>query len=111
MTDTALVSCRVLEVIPLTTGRLIALASVEIDIEGVCFVLHGVQVARGHLDGREGALVTVPNYRAADGRWRAAVALPEELKGPLGDVVLAECLALGLVRQRLGAAEPGAIPP
>ena len=68
MTGTALVSCRVLEVIPLTTGRLIALASVEIDIEGVCLTLHGVQVDRGHLDGREGALVTVPNRPARLGR-------------------------------------------
>ena len=97
MTGTALVSCRVLEVIPLTTGRLIALASVEIDIAGVCLTLHGVQVAREKQDGREGALVTVPNDRAADGCWRAAV-------------VQAKCLALGLVRQRLAAAEPRAAP-
>ena len=51
----------------------------------------------GHGAGTE---VTLPRYRAADGSWKAAVSLPEELKGSMGDVVLAAGIEQGILKQR-----------
>lgn len=107
MSDTAAVTCRVLEVQPQQLGKLIALAAVEIVIDGIPLVIHGVQVARTRAGEREATLVTLPNYRGADGRWKAAITLPDELREPIADVVLAQCLDMGLLREQ--PASPSAV--
>lgn len=95
-----------LDVQPVKGDRLIALASVELVIDGVALALHGLQVQRGQQAGTEATAVTLPRYRSAAGDWRSAVTLPDELRRPIADAVLAACLELGLVRERFPAAVP-----
>lgn len=99
MSDTALIHCTVVDVQPARRGRLLALACVEIDIEGVAVTLEGVQVHLFRSQGSPKDMVGVraPQYRAADGSWRDAIHLPGELEKVLGDVVLAECRQRGLL--------------
>ena len=101
-TDTATVHVRVLAVSPVTTkGRLLALASAEITVEGIAFVLHGIQVIwkKDPVTGGEGTGVDVPRYRAPDGTWRQAAELPPELHKPLAHAILDECCELGITRR------------
>ena len=88
MDDRAVVEVTVLEVKPVRSGRLVALASVEIAVGGVAFVVHGVQVvaARDPRPGRPGAGVLPPPPD-----------LPPELEDPLGRAVLEHCAELGLL--------------
>ena len=62
MSDTALVQCGVLDVHPVNKGRLLALASVEIDIEGVQVVRVPANRERPEMTG-----VDLPRYRGGDG--------------------------------------------
>lgn len=98
--ETTSVLCRVVDIQPIRGDKLIALASVEIEIAGVCLTLHGVQLQRGQQGGAEATAVTLPRYRTASGDWRSAITLPEELRRPIADAVLAACLELGVVRER-----------
>jgi len=84
---------------PVHRGRLLALADVELVIDGIQIRVHGVQVVA---DGN-GTQVTLPKFRDADGEWRTAVTLPPEVKGPMGDVVLAAGLEAGVLRERFAA--------
>lgn len=104
--ETTSVVCRVLDVQPVRGDKLIALASVELVIDGVALALHGLQVQRGQQGGAEATAVTLPRYRTSSGDWRSAVTLPDELKRPIADAVLAACRELGLVRERFPAAAP-----
>jgi hypothetical protein len=87
MTDTIGVSFTVTELRRLrSAGHLLALATVEIDLDGVALTLHGVQVLRlpnGKLQCR------AAHYRAQTGQWLPAVTLPEELEVAIGREILA----------------------
>ncbi|WP_191057985.1 hypothetical protein [Geminicoccus harenae] len=104
--DTTLITATVLDVQPMPKGRLLALASVELVLDGVPLVLHGVQVIRlkHPVTGEEATGVDLPRYRAPDGSWRQAVELPPELRRPLGDAVLEQCCALGITQRNRPAA-------
>jgi len=66
-------------------GRLLGLASAEVVVEGVAFVVQGIRLVYG--DG--GSLeVQPPRFRHPDGRWLPAVVLPEELAGAIAAEVL-----------------------
>ena len=99
MDDRAVIEVTVDEAKSVRTGRLVALATVEIAVGGVAFVVHGVQVvmARDPRTGRPGAAVFPPHHRAADGKWRDTLDLPPELEDPLGRAVLEHCTELGLL--------------
>ena len=97
--ETTSVTCTVLDVRPVQLSKLIALASVEIIVAGISFTLHGIQVVRRAQDGREITVARLPSYRGPDGRWLPSVNMPEELKRPIGDAVIAQCLDMGLVRE------------
>ncbi|EME68568.1 hypothetical protein H261_17738 [Paramagnetospirillum caucaseum] len=77
-------------------GKLLALADVSILMDGVEVVIHGVQV-RADVNGTE---VTLPKYRAPDGTWMTAISLPDELKGPMGDVVMAAAIEAGILMEK-----------
>lgn len=96
---TASMTCRVINLHPVQNSRLIALASVELELEGVTFALHGIQVVRARKQGREATGVELPCYRAHDGQWHPAISLPKELHAPIADIVLQECLDAGLVKR------------
>jgi stage V sporulation protein G len=72
-------------------GRLVALATVEIDLEGVVLVVQGIQVIRGR-----GRIATqAPRFRnPKTGAWTPAVILPDEL-----GAAIAEELQQMLMRQ------------
>jgi DNA-binding cell septation regulator SpoVG len=74
--DTASVAVTILSLERSERGRLLALASVEIEIAGVAFVVHGVRVIR---TGPRSRGIAAPCYRVADGRLADAVTLPPEL--------------------------------
>ncbi|OAN50592.1 hypothetical protein A6A04_17995 [Paramagnetospirillum marisnigri] len=94
--ETSTATITVLTITPVHAGRLLALADVELVIDGVSIVIHGIQV---RADGSK-TEITLPNYRAPDGSWRTAVTLPEEVRGPMGDAVMAAGLEAGLLMEK-----------
>jgi stage V sporulation protein G len=83
------VSITVLAVTPTRAGRLFALASVAIDIDGIRIEVHGIRVLR---DAPVGTRIELPKYRGLNGEWQTAIKLPEEVRGPIGDAVLDELI-------------------
>jgi stage V sporulation protein G len=87
MTSTVSVTFEVVSVTRLhSAGRLLALATVEIDLDGVPLTLNGVQVLRtpaGKMQCR------APHYRGPTGEWLPAVTLPDELERAIGREILA----------------------
>jgi len=82
-TESGLVSIRVLSVTPMRAGKLFALASVEIDIDGIQIAIHGVRA----LNAASGARIELPQFRDQSGALRPAIIPPEEVRGPIGDAV------------------------
>ena len=97
----AIVEAVVVAVQPVGKGRLLALASVELALDGVRFVVHGIQVLqlRHPGTGEPATGVDLPRYRTPDGAWRPALELPAELHTPIGDAVLERCCELGITRR------------
>ena len=87
------VSITVVSVKPVKFGKIFALASVEIDIDGVLLVLHGVRAIRVQPMGTR---IDLPMFRDENGVWRRAVTLPDEICGPIGRAVLDELVEGGL---------------
>lgn len=77
MTDKATVNVEVLGVEPVSAGRLVGLATVELDLDGIVVTLQGVRLLRrpdGRLD------IEAPVFRhPSTGQWLPAVALPADL--------------------------------
>jgi stage V sporulation protein G len=104
--ETALVTVTVLDVQAVPKGQIIALAAVEIELDGVAFTINGLQVVRTReaSSGREATGVALPRYRAPDGQWRPAVDLPDELREPITTAILEHCCDRGITRPWHGAA-------
>lgn len=98
MRDTATVEFMVIDVAPVGGGWLLALANVELVVNGVVIELHGVQVNRcRHPQIGQGATaVELPRYRAPDGTWKPAVTLRPELHELLADAILERCCEQGI---------------
>jgi stage V sporulation protein G len=62
--------------------------------------VHGIQAVRDP----EGTRIELPKFRDGTGTWRSAVTLPEAIKGPIGDAVLAALVERGLATRRVGSA-------
>jgi len=87
MTDTSTVRFEVRGIEQAHAGRLVALAIVAIDIEGVELVLQGVQVLRG---AGGGWVVRAPVWRhPGSGKWVPAIVLPDELRDAIASEVMA----------------------
>ena len=84
--------------------QLFALVDVEMQIVGVSFVIFGVQ-ARNVPGG--GTSIHLPTYKNTDGKWRAAIELPEELAGPLTDAVLEFLMSEGLATWKYASLASG----
>jgi hypothetical protein len=82
-----------LSIKPVKFGKIFALASVEIDIDGVLLVIHGVRAIRAQPMGTR---VDLPMYREENGIWRRTITLPDEISGPIGRAVLDELVQRGL---------------
>jgi hypothetical protein len=87
------VSITVLSVKPVKFGKIFALPSVEIDIDGVLAVIDGVRAIRVHPIGTR---IDLPVFRYENGVWRRAITLPDEICGPIGRAVLDELVERGL---------------
>jgi hypothetical protein len=87
------VSITVLTVKPVKFGKIFALASVEMDIDGVLLVIHGVQAIRVLPMGTR---IDLPMFRDESGVWRRAITLPDEICGPIGKAVLDALVERGL---------------
>ena len=95
--STTTVQITVLNLAPMRgRGNLLALADVEVLIDGVSIILHGVQVCA--TDQRTEVLL--PKYRGADGTWMTAITLPDEVKGPMGEAVIAVGVEAGVLREK-----------
>jgi len=78
------IAVTVLSVTPISTGRHFALASVEINVDGIVVQLHGIRVMRTAAGATS---VELPTFRDAMGQSRAAVVLPEAVYRLIGDAV------------------------
>lgn len=87
------VSITVLSVEPVKFGRIFALASAEVDIDGVPIVIHGVRAIRVHPIG---TWIDLPRFRDENGAWRNAITLSDEISGPIGRAVPDEFVERGL---------------
>ena len=87
------VSITVVSVKPVKFGKIFALASVEIDIDGVLLVLHGVRAIRVQPMGTR---IDLPMFRDENAVWSRAITLPGEICGPIGRAVLDELVERGL---------------
>ena len=68
-------------------GRLLALAMVELEIDGVPIRLQGVQVLRGRRPGTVD--VSMPCYRHTTGEMIPCVALPDVVEAAIAQEVVA----------------------
>lgn len=87
------VSITVLSVTPARAKNLFAFASIEIDIDGLQIGVHGIRAM--HV-GPDAAAIELPKFRDADGMWRTAITLPEEIYTPIARAVLDELVQRGL---------------
>jgi stage V sporulation protein G len=95
--DSALVAFSVTNARAISSKFLFALVDVEMQVAGVSFAILGIQ-ARNAPNGCTS--VHLPTYRDTNGEWRSSVRLPEELREPLADAVLAFLVDEGLARRK-----------
>ena len=93
--STVLITVR--SVTPVRAGKLFALASVEVDLDGVQFEIHGIRATRVEPVGTK---IELPVFRDATGISRPAITLPEEVRGPIGDIVLDALIDRGFAVKR-----------
>lgn len=89
--ETGLVECRVLAIHPVFSSKIMALASVELDIDGIVMTIHGIQVVKAKGGYGDCLQVRLPTHRTTDGLWQSSLELPQELELPLGRAVLDAC--------------------
>ena len=97
------VSITVLSVTAMRAGKLFAIAAVEIDVDGVRIEIHGIRAL--HVPPAA-TRIELPTFRNAAGRSQAAVILPEEVRGPIGDAVLDQLVEIGLAVKRSALTAP-----
>ena len=51
--------------------------------------------------------VLLPKYRGADGTWMTAITLPDEVKGPMGEAVIAVGVEAGVLRKKVAGSVLG----
>ena len=101
--ESSLVSITVLSVTPLRAGRLFALASVGIDIDGIRIEVRGIRAMRAPTGATR---VELPTFRDAAGQSRAAIVLPDEVHGPIGDAVIEALIERGLAKRQFSVSIP-----
>lgn len=86
MTDTATITCTVSNARPCPGKSIFAMVDVQIEVGGVSFSIQGVQARRLPTGGTS---IHLPTFKDASGLPTAAIVLPDQLKQPLCDAVLA----------------------
>jgi stage V sporulation protein G len=95
--DTTQVTFTVSNARPVTSKTIFALVDVEVQIAGIVFGVMGVQ-ARCEADGRTS--IRLPTFKDSGGTWRPAIGLPDEVRVPLAEAVLAFLVEEGLAKHR-----------
>ena len=95
-TSTTPITVTVISISPMRSGDLVALADVEVSFDGIIFTICGVQV---RADARR-TEVLLPKYRAPNGDWAAAIKMPEELREPMADAVMAAGIEAGVLKEQ-----------
>ena len=90
------IRCTLLSIKGIAANKLLALADVELDFDGVLVEVNSVRLERE----QNGTSVRLPIDR--DGR--ALIVLPEEVRQAMADVVLAGALDAGIVVERFVSA-------
>lgn len=94
--ETIQVMMEVLSIQPMRSGDLVALADVEVSFDGIIFTICGVQV-RADAKRTE---VLLPKYRAPNGDWVPAIKMPDELREPMADAVIAAGVEAGVLKEQ-----------
>lgn len=91
--DTITIHCKCIAITAVHGGgRLLALADVAVEIDGIAVQINSVRVVAEPA----GTAVRLP----VDRQGRPVVVLPDELCGHLGDVVLAAGIERGILKER-----------
>jgi hypothetical protein len=95
--ETGRVEITVLSATAMNAGRLFALASVEVNVDGVLIEIHGIRAVSTPTGATR---VELPTFRDTTGQSRAAIILPEEVYRPIGDAVLDVLIERGIAKRR-----------
>lgn len=93
------VTLTMLSVSPVWTDKPLALASVEIDIDGVLIEVHGILAAHVRPAGVQ---IELPMYQDGAGMFRPAVTLPDEVRRCIGDALVEALNQRGVAKPYLG---------
>jgi stage V sporulation protein G len=99
--DTAPITITVVSITPMRHGDLVALADVDVSFDGIAFTICGLQV-RANARRTE---VLLPKYRAPNGDWVAAIKLPDEVREPMADAVMAAGIEAGVLKEQYAPAD------
>jgi stage V sporulation protein G len=99
--DTAILTFVVSNARRIDSKTLFAMVDVEVQLAGVAFLIQGVQARRLP---QAGTSIHLPTFKDIDGGPKTAIILPDEVREPLTDAVLAFLMEEGLARPRCGSA-------
>jgi stage V sporulation protein G len=99
--ETIQVMIEVLSIQPMRSGDLVALADVEVSFDGIIFAICGLQL---RADAKR-TDVLLPKYRAPNGDWVAAIKMPEELREPMANAVIAAGVEAGVLKEQRNPAD------
>ncbi|CAA7622062.1 conserved hypothetical protein [Candidatus Terasakiella magnetica] len=92
---TTTVTFNVLSLTSVRSGKILALADVEIVIDGVALLVSGLQMRASSHETR----VDVPTHRMPNGEWKPSVSLPEELMTAIAEAVVTAGVNAGLLKR------------
>lgn len=92
---TTTVTFNVLSLTPIRSGKILALADVEIVIDGVALLVSGLQMRATPRETR----VDVPTHRMPNGEWKPSISLPEELMAAIAEAVVNAGINAGLLKR------------
>jgi stage V sporulation protein G len=99
--DTGAITISVVSITPMRHGDLVALADVDVSFDGIVFTICGLQV-RANAKRTE---VLLPKFRAPNGDWTAAIKMPDELREPMADAVIAAGIEAGVLKEQHAPAD------
>jgi hypothetical protein len=95
--DTAILTFVVSNARRIDSKTLFAMVDVEVQLAGVAFLIQGVQARRLP---QAGTSIHLPTFKDIDGGPKTAIILPDAVREPLADAVLAFLVEEGLARPR-----------
>ena len=97
LADTTPVTFTVSNARAVASKTIFALVDIDVQVAGIIFGIMGVQ-ARREPDGQTS--IRLPTFKDSGGTWRPAIRLPDEVRLPLAEAVLAFLIEEGLAKHR-----------